>query len=164
MRHGGALAAREQLNLIARFDLAMGNSAPQRARLIASAFAFTRHVLNRQQQSAIGAFLQSRQLLEQLKQRRAVIPIGIERLGEVEALAGYRVYTTAFDRIVNAAALASRDELTMLRRSLDADFSLRRLERYLLLSLPAAAVTMLRVYCSWPGASAMMNLRCLVAK
>ena len=31
-------------------------------------------------------------------------------------------------------------------------------------SLPAAAVTMLRVYCSWPGASAMMNLRCLVAK
>ena len=27
-------------------------------------------------------------------------------------------------------------------------------------SLPAAAVTMLRVYCSWPGASAMMNLRC----
>ena len=28
-------------------------------------------------------------------------------------------------------------------------------------SLPAAAVTMLRVYCSWPGASAMMNLRCL---
>ena len=31
-------------------------------------------------------------------------------------------------------------------------------------SLPAAAVTMLRVYCSCPGASAMMNLRCLVAK
>ncbi len=31
-------------------------------------------------------------------------------------------------------------------------------------SLPAAAVTMLRVYCSWPGASAMMNLRCGVAK
>ena len=31
-------------------------------------------------------------------------------------------------------------------------------------SLPAAAVTMLRVYCSWPGASAMMNLRCFVAK
>jgi hypothetical protein len=31
-------------------------------------------------------------------------------------------------------------------------------------SLPAAAVTMLRVYCSWPGASAMMNLRVLVAK
>ena len=28
-------------------------------------------------------------------------------------------------------------------------------------SLPAAAVTMLRVYCSWPGASAMMNLRAL---
>ena len=27
-----------------------------------------------------------------------------------------------------------------------------------------AAVTMLRVYCSWPGASAMMNLRVLVAK
>ena len=25
-------------------------------------------------------------------------------------------------------------------------------------------VTMLRVYCSWPGASAMMNLRCGVAK
>ena len=31
-------------------------------------------------------------------------------------------------------------------------------------SLPAAAVTMLRVYCSWPGASAMMNLRAVVAK
>jgi hypothetical protein len=31
-------------------------------------------------------------------------------------------------------------------------------------SLPAAAVTMLRVYCSWPGASAMMNLRDRVAK
>jgi hypothetical protein len=31
-------------------------------------------------------------------------------------------------------------------------------------SLPAAAVTMLPVYCSWPGASAMMNLRFLVAK
>ncbi len=31
-------------------------------------------------------------------------------------------------------------------------------------SLPAAAVTMLRVYCSWPGASAMMNLRVRVAK
>ena len=31
-------------------------------------------------------------------------------------------------------------------------------------SLPAAAVTMLRVYCSWPGASAMMNLRFFVAK
>ena len=27
-----------------------------------------------------------------------------------------------------------------------------------------AAVTMLRVYCSWPGASAMMNLRAGVAK
>ena len=27
-----------------------------------------------------------------------------------------------------------------------------------------AAVTMLRVYCSWPGASAMMNLRSAVAK
>ena len=27
-----------------------------------------------------------------------------------------------------------------------------------------AAVTMLRVYCSWPGASPMMNLRCSVAK
>jgi len=31
-------------------------------------------------------------------------------------------------------------------------------------SLPAAAVTMLRVYCSCPGASAMMNLRVRVAK
>ena len=27
-----------------------------------------------------------------------------------------------------------------------------------------AAVTMLRVYCSWPGASPMMNLRCSVLK
>ena len=31
-------------------------------------------------------------------------------------------------------------------------------------SLPAAAVTMFLVYCSWPGASAMMNLRSRVAK
>jgi hypothetical protein len=31
-------------------------------------------------------------------------------------------------------------------------------------SAVVAAVTMLRVYCSWPGVSAMMNLRCAVAK
>ena len=31
-------------------------------------------------------------------------------------------------------------------------------------SAPEAAVTMLRVYCSWPGASPMMNLRAGVAK
>lgn len=39
------------------------------------------------------------------------------------ALAGYRVYTTAYDRIVNAATLATRDELAALRLQLDADFT-----------------------------------------
>jgi cobaltochelatase CobT len=41
----------------------------------------------------------------------------------VAALIGYRAYTTAFDRVVNAAALANRDELAALRRRLEADFS-----------------------------------------
>jgi cobaltochelatase CobT len=41
----------------------------------------------------------------------------------VTALTGYRAYTTAFDRTVNAVALARRDELAELRRRLDADFS-----------------------------------------
>ena len=41
----------------------------------------------------------------------------------VEALIGYRAYTTAYDRIVNAASLASREELERLRLELDADFS-----------------------------------------
>ncbi len=40
----------------------------------------------------------------------------------VLALAGYRAYTTDFDRVVNAATLASREELARLRASLDADF------------------------------------------
>ncbi len=40
----------------------------------------------------------------------------------VAALVGYRVYTTAFDRVVQAPALASRDELERLRLALDADF------------------------------------------
>ncbi len=39
------------------------------------------------------------------------------------ALIGYRAYTTAFDRVVTAASLASREELERLRLSLDADFS-----------------------------------------
>ena len=41
----------------------------------------------------------------------------------VSELIGYRAYTAAFDRVVTAASLASRDELEQLRRSLDADFS-----------------------------------------
>jgi cobaltochelatase CobT len=40
--------------------------------------------------------------------------------------AGYRVFTTAHDRVVNAAALASRDELEQLRRTLDAELSATR--------------------------------------
>ena len=36
---------------------------------------------------------------------------------------GYRAYTTAFDRVVNAAALASRDELAQLRAKLEAEMS-----------------------------------------
>jgi cobaltochelatase CobT len=39
---------------------------------------------------------------------------------------GYRVFTTAHDRVVNAAALASRDELEQLRRKLDAELSATR--------------------------------------
>lgn len=41
----------------------------------------------------------------------------------VIGLGGYRAYTTAFDRVVNATSLASREELERLRLSLDADFS-----------------------------------------
>ncbi|MEZ5283701.1 MAG: hypothetical protein R2712_02600 [Vicinamibacterales bacterium] len=37
-------------------------------------------------------------------------------------LMGYRVFTTAFDRVVQAAALASPDELAQPGVSLDADF------------------------------------------
>jgi cobaltochelatase CobT len=40
-----------------------------------------------------------------------------------EPLTGYRVYTTAFDRVVHAAALASPEELSLLRLRLDTDFS-----------------------------------------
>ena len=39
---------------------------------------------------------------------------------------GYRVFTTAHDRVVNAAALASRDELEQLRRTLEAELSATR--------------------------------------
>ena len=38
----------------------------------------------------------------------------------------YRVFTTAHDRVVNAATLASRDELEQLRRTLDAELSATR--------------------------------------
>jgi cobaltochelatase CobT len=40
---------------------------------------------------------------------------------------GYRVFTTAHDRVVNAATLASRDELEQLRRRLDAELSATRM-------------------------------------
>ena len=43
-----------------------------------------------------------------------------------EAPAGYRVFTSAHDRVVNAATLASRDELEQLRRMLDAELSATR--------------------------------------
>jgi cobaltochelatase CobT len=39
---------------------------------------------------------------------------------------GYRVFTSAHDRVVNAATLASRDELEQLRRRLDAELSATR--------------------------------------
>ena len=41
----------------------------------------------------------------------------------VAPLVGYRVYTTAFDRVVNAASLASPEELALLRLRLDTDFT-----------------------------------------
>jgi cobaltochelatase CobT len=37
-------------------------------------------------------------------------------------MSGYRVYTTTHDRVVNAAALASREELATLRAQLEAEF------------------------------------------
>lgn len=48
---------------------------------------------------------------------------GRPRHDPVIGLGGYRAYTTAFDRIVTATSLATRDELERLRLSLDADFS-----------------------------------------
>jgi len=47
----------------------------------------------------------------------------VEPTGEAIA---YRVFTTAHDRVVNAATLASRDELEQLRRKLDAELSATR--------------------------------------
>ena len=47
----------------------------------------------------------------------------VEPAGEVVT---YRVFTTAHDRVVNAATLASRDELEQLRRTLDAELSATR--------------------------------------
>jgi len=47
----------------------------------------------------------------------------VEPTGEAT---GYRVFTTAHDRVVNAATLASRDELEQLRRKLDAELSATR--------------------------------------
>ena len=41
---------------------------------------------------------------------------------------------------------------------------LRASIRMIATSAVEAPVAMLRVYCSWPGVSAMMNLRVLVAK
>ncbi len=42
------------------------------------------------------------------------------------AAVGYRIFTTAHDRVVNAATLASRDELEQLRRKLEAELSATR--------------------------------------
>jgi cobaltochelatase CobT len=47
----------------------------------------------------------------------------VEPTGEAT---GYRVFTTSHDRVVNAATLASRDELEQLRRKLDAELSATR--------------------------------------
>lgn len=41
----------------------------------------------------------------------------------VAAASGYRIYTTEFDRIVNASAIASRDDLMILRSKLEAGFT-----------------------------------------
>jgi cobaltochelatase CobT len=58
---------------------------------------------------------------------------------------GYRVFTTAHDRVVNAATLASRDELEQLRRKLDAELgatrtTVARLAKKLLRALMARQV------------------------
>ena len=52
-------------------------------------------------------------------------PAGAEVEPRGEA-GGYRVFTTGHDRVVNAAALASRDELEQLRRMLDAELGATR--------------------------------------
>jgi cobaltochelatase CobT len=46
-----------------------------------------------------------------------------EGLGDPGVAASYRVFTTAHDRIVNASALATREELEALRATLDAEMS-----------------------------------------
>lgn len=46
-----------------------------------------------------------------------------DRHDPVAAIIGYRAYTTAFDRVVNASALATRAEILALRRQLDVDFA-----------------------------------------
>ncbi len=68
-------------------------------------------------------------------QRDAVEPTGTEKTDArghtapdgphdpVAALIGYRAYTRAFDRVVNAAALASREDLAALRLKLESDFT-----------------------------------------
>ncbi len=65
--------------------------------------------------------------------RRRAAPSGADAAGDshhapdhhdpVAAIIGYRAYTVAFDRVVNASALATRDEILALRRQLDADFA-----------------------------------------
>src|SRR3954462_10846708 len=43
--------------------------------------------------------------------------------GALDAAAGYHAYTTAFDRVVTASALATRDELAALRQHLEAEMA-----------------------------------------
>jgi cobaltochelatase CobT len=49
-----------------------------------------------------------------------------DRLGPLSGLDNYHAYTTAFDRVVNAASLATREELALLRRNLEADMAATR--------------------------------------
>jgi cobaltochelatase CobT len=63
------------------------------------------------------------------KEERAVTPSDAESLAGGNAPtsgghhAGYRAYTTQYDRVVNASSLASRDELAQFRAKLDAELT-----------------------------------------
>lgn len=50
---------------------------------------------------------------------------GVER-APAAAARGYRIYTTAHDRVINAAAAASREELSRLREALEAELAALR--------------------------------------
>ena len=49
-----------------------------------------------------------------------------DRSGPLSGVDNYHTYTTSFDRVVNAASLATREELALLRQKLEADMAATR--------------------------------------